>query len=283
MKRTPRNSTKGFTLVEILVVLAITGLVMTSLYSVYMGMQRTTYNQEEVVDVQQSLRVALDLFSRDVRMAGFLIPSGTVALAAGSNASTLNLLTASTRYQFATLDSDQTISGTVTPTSEVTFTLTTPEMTDPFAVGDTVRLIRPNDGSQPVNVDLTITAIVRAASTMTVRGFTNSFMVLYKAGDLFALVPAGAADPSTISWTLNATSLTRQADGGVAQEIAADVSDLQFAYLLNDGTEADANNLQSDDLENTVAIRLVMTSDTDSQLDRVVRQRTLATIARIRN
>ncbi len=65
----------GFTLVELLIVLVMLAVVMTAVYSLYVTHQRYAYTQEEVVDVQQNLRIAMDSMTRDIKMAGFLIPN----------------------------------------------------------------------------------------------------------------------------------------------------------------------------------------------------------------
>lgn len=62
----------GFTLIEVLIVTFMIGLVTASVYSLYNTSQRSSYAQEEVVDVQQNLRIAMDSISRDIRHAGFL-------------------------------------------------------------------------------------------------------------------------------------------------------------------------------------------------------------------
>jgi len=67
-----RDKQKGFTLIELLMVAFMLGLVMISLYSLYTSSQRHAYVQEEVADVQQNLRVAMDSITRDVRHAGFM-------------------------------------------------------------------------------------------------------------------------------------------------------------------------------------------------------------------
>jgi len=68
-----RRYQNGFTLIELLMVMLILGLVMGSVYSVYETSQRSATVQDDVVDVQQNLRVAMEGINRDVRHAGFLI------------------------------------------------------------------------------------------------------------------------------------------------------------------------------------------------------------------
>ena len=65
-----RNN-KGFTLVEILVGLAVSALVLTAVYQIYVAQQKTYIVQEEVAKMQQNLRAALLMMISDLRMAGF--------------------------------------------------------------------------------------------------------------------------------------------------------------------------------------------------------------------
>jgi prepilin-type N-terminal cleavage/methylation domain-containing protein len=63
---------QGFTLVELLVVLAIVSIVMGGIYSVFVRSNRVYISQEEVVAAQQEARSALDIIGREIRMAGFI-------------------------------------------------------------------------------------------------------------------------------------------------------------------------------------------------------------------
>ena len=63
---------RGFTLVELLVVLAIVSIVMGGIYSVFVHSNRVYISQEEVVAAQQEARSALDMLGREIRMAGFI-------------------------------------------------------------------------------------------------------------------------------------------------------------------------------------------------------------------
>jgi prepilin-type N-terminal cleavage/methylation domain-containing protein len=73
MKYRVNQNEKGFTLVEVLMVSFMLVLVLASVYSLYSVNQRTAVTQDEVVDVQQNLRIAVDEIARDIRLAGFLI------------------------------------------------------------------------------------------------------------------------------------------------------------------------------------------------------------------
>jgi type IV pilus assembly protein PilW len=65
------RNTNGFTLVELLITLAISGLVMGGIYTVYNSHQRTYATQLQVVEMQQNLRAATFYLSKEIRMAGY--------------------------------------------------------------------------------------------------------------------------------------------------------------------------------------------------------------------
>jgi prepilin-type N-terminal cleavage/methylation domain-containing protein len=68
------KSKAGFTLIEILVALAITAIIMGSVYSAFLSQQKSTVVQTNVSDIQQNLRAAMDFLARDIRLAGYAGP-----------------------------------------------------------------------------------------------------------------------------------------------------------------------------------------------------------------
>jgi type IV pilus assembly protein PilW len=66
-----RNGHKGFTLVEMLVGMAVASVVMISIYTAYVNHQRSHVTQQLVVDMQQNARAALALMKREIRMMGY--------------------------------------------------------------------------------------------------------------------------------------------------------------------------------------------------------------------
>lgn len=63
-------SSRGFTIVELLVTMAIAGLVLAAIYAVFTSSNRSYHTQDRVVDTQQGLRVGVDFMVRDIRLAG---------------------------------------------------------------------------------------------------------------------------------------------------------------------------------------------------------------------
>jgi type IV pilus assembly protein PilW len=64
-------SNRGFTLIELMITLAMTGIIVAAVYSVYTVQSRAYGKQEQVADIQQTLSAAVFLMTQDIRMAGF--------------------------------------------------------------------------------------------------------------------------------------------------------------------------------------------------------------------
>ncbi len=65
------RSNRGFTLVELMVTLALVGIVIAAIFSVF-TIQRKSYTaQEQVVEMQENIRASVGLMGRDLRMAGY--------------------------------------------------------------------------------------------------------------------------------------------------------------------------------------------------------------------
>ena len=62
---------QGFTLVELLVYVALVGVVMGAIYTVFKRQQDSYLTQERLVILQQNLRGAMYLVASDLQMAGY--------------------------------------------------------------------------------------------------------------------------------------------------------------------------------------------------------------------
>ncbi len=66
---------QGFTIIELMLAIAIAGIVMASFYSVYISQQSSYLRQEKVASMHQNIRSAMYYMGREIRMAG-LDPTG---------------------------------------------------------------------------------------------------------------------------------------------------------------------------------------------------------------
>ncbi len=62
---------KGITLIELLVAFVICAIVVGGIYRVFVAQTRAYTVQDQVVEVQQNIRTAMEVVLRDLRMAGY--------------------------------------------------------------------------------------------------------------------------------------------------------------------------------------------------------------------
>lgn len=298
---------KGFTLVEVLIVMVVMGLVVAAIYATFLSTQRQTYTQEAVVEIQQNLRAALDYMVKDIRMARFMTPSDETALVSAptrmlidingdgdfddaDERPILSLVSATSTHGYAR------VAAVVEGGSSLTLDVT-PGAMQQFAAGDRVRIFRP--------VDLNpVTAIYPVAGAPTgdqvVLDLSGGGYVADSvgSGDLLVLLPAGAGTgdfPLQIDYQLvddpsadaNMNQLQRRVldrDGNIVepfQLIASNISGIALSYL------DDAGNATAD-LERVAAVGITMTARTDATKTGKssfsgVKERSLSTTVKIRN
>ena len=66
-----KSDRNGFTLIELLIAMAISGIVAGAIFTAFQSQQKSYLIQDQVTEMQQNLRAAMDIMVRDIRMAGF--------------------------------------------------------------------------------------------------------------------------------------------------------------------------------------------------------------------
>ena len=69
--KTISNFSKGFTLIELMVALAVTSILLAGIYTTYITQLKSHLTQQLIVEMQQNLRGAMLIIERDIRMAGY--------------------------------------------------------------------------------------------------------------------------------------------------------------------------------------------------------------------
>jgi type IV pilus assembly protein PilW len=62
---------RGFTLVELMVTLAMAGIIIAAVYTTYTIQQKTYTAQDQVIEMQQNIRAAITTMVQELRMAGY--------------------------------------------------------------------------------------------------------------------------------------------------------------------------------------------------------------------
>jgi hypothetical protein len=255
--------------------MAILGIVTLAISNLYISNLRNTSTTEEVSDVQQNTRAALDLMARDIRNSGFLLPTSQPAVSAAPY-----FLCRDTNSDGDCADSGES-SGytlqTAAPTGKVAriatgflsvadttqghvIAVSSADMVDLFQTGDFVRIFRPGTSAPVQDLIYRVTNMNRNATppSLTLVGFgeVDSFL----AGDIIAGIPVlnassytfGFPPPtdgpsvSTITYTLvddpgssdpNMRQLNREVlNSGGPQVVAGQIRDVEISYRMKDGT-----------------------------------------------
>jgi len=97
MEFKPGLNRKGVSLIELLVALVISAIVIAGIYRIFISQTKSYYVQEQVMEVQQNTRSAMEILLRDLRMTGFdddnaksLIAIAKPITAVGDNSITVN-------------------------------------------------------------------------------------------------------------------------------------------------------------------------------------------------
>ena len=61
----------GFTLIELLISLLISSILMLGIMNAYISYQKVYLAQKQLVEMQQNIRAALSIMSKDIRLAGY--------------------------------------------------------------------------------------------------------------------------------------------------------------------------------------------------------------------
>ncbi len=86
-----RRNTSGYSLIELMISLAIMAIVGSQLLLSFSAQHRTYVQQDQLSRTQQDVRVLMDVVLEDLRMAGFMVPQefGVDSIDGGANAADL--------------------------------------------------------------------------------------------------------------------------------------------------------------------------------------------------
>jgi hypothetical protein len=264
----------------------------------------------EVVEVQQNLRIAIDSITRDVKMAGFLLPKSltpAVYPVGVANANTITLNTASPSGILTTI--------TTGPTTGVTgkiFNVSSANSASAFSIGDLVTIIRPQNrslpggwtaASPPAPNTCTVSSLNPTAVPPQIGLTVNANQPpndshsqaeldsgVYNAGDYIVRTSkTNPAIPSTVTYSLgtagtcpaNQLCLLRVDPDGTTV-VAQNMASLNFSYLMDDLTEVTTTTL----LSSIRSVRVTLTGTTvatTALTNNQAKQRTIESIIDIRN
>jgi prepilin-type N-terminal cleavage/methylation domain-containing protein len=277
------NNENGFTLTELMVTVAIFAIVLTAVYASFDSQFKSWQTQEDVATVQADIRSAAEMLTRDVRNAGFGVPTGVTSIvAASANSISLSLAegiasTFITSTAFAQNGSQFTVSV---------------DSSSGFVTGQNYNVIFADAGTKTVTMGTgavtdKITAIPSATSlTLTGTLPANGFNV----GDLIVspgVIPPPPGANRVVTYSLSSsasgTTLKRADPVTGTMDLINNVQSIAFEYTTdgNTWTQTPPANLA-----NIVAVKFAINGQTGNQISSLngqKRTRTVNAIVALRN
>lgn len=238
---------RGFTMVELLVAIAITGIVTAAGFTFFNNTFNFSVLHKRTIDMQRETRIAIDILSRDIRIAGLgmidpmigSLQSTVAMIQAGNNvdpdpsgaASKLDRITLVGGYEGVGMLSAVAKGGAAT--ISVNFF---PGVTPSYLVGKTITLEGFYYGTVTSQVGATNAFNLSPPLPMTRDYSTLNTVVIVERVTYRVAIPAGETEPALYREVdLNNDGVVDQSD-----IIASGIEDLQLAYLLTDGTEVNS-------------------------------------------
>jgi prepilin-type N-terminal cleavage/methylation domain-containing protein len=233
---------KGLTLIELLVAVAISGILIAAIYRTFIGQHKTYSAQEQVVDMQQNARVAISRMMREIRMAGFgnvstVLPNFTANGGPFNNiinpSDNKNIVDGQVTDQVTIIGAFEQISILASEATPGTNIIQLAQKASEFDLANRKYICI---GGLETH---TISYVDKVGNTITLNeNVVNRYSIdtpVFKVKAITYQLRPDNRDPSM-------PVLTREdnTDGGGSQVVAENIENLQFRYTLDDGSESDS-------------------------------------------
>ena len=263
-----KTNQRGFTLLELLIALVMTGVLVSAGYGVYINQHKGWMIQEQITTMQQNARVGMHELETKIRMAGYHLPGGFEPIyAKNTNPDTITVLfqnefncQAPLEWAMPQPSAELRCDGhDVSCFTENTWAY----IYDPFAdTGEFFYITQVQTSSAHIQHNTT------ALSRSYPKGSIVTYMDLYK----FYIDKSDTNHPNLMEQTVGQTPVV----------YAENIEDLQFRYSLASGVFVDVPPAAS--VIREVLISLTARTDKkDLQFAGQYRRRSLTSVVKVRN
>jgi type IV pilus assembly protein PilW len=270
MSRKPqKNLSSGFTLIEILVALLITSILTVAIYSFFVGQHHAYTVQDQVIEMEQNARAAMDMIRRDLRMAGYHAMGDDLI---NNLSDFVNVSFIPTSPVTVNLDANPKISeGSGTDPDMITFLSVLPTTNNPtilkekadigdtyiivdltkskgedqYKVGDMLHLGTCSDYARIDNIEFVdlpletyqytkLSIDTNPTDSSTNSGLSRSYEAGVAVGEIYVVSYAVFNDDNDSSYDKHDPGhpvLKRKANGGGFQPVAENITDMQLQHL----------------------------------------------------
>ena len=232
MDRVCLRGEKGISIVELLIVLAISSILTSALYQTFIGLQKTCAVQEQVVDVRQNVRCTIDRMTREIRMAGY---GGNILETFGSVNTYPNLINPANG-----VDRDFI---TIVMAEEVA------RLGQNAASSSNQLILSGSNAGEMFDTDKKKYLCLNGQNNYLVQSVSGNTVTLVAPLLEDHLVNESVSLVKAITYKIlpNTTDLVRDENTGEGGQVVAEgVENLQLKYILSDGTVVDSPATPSD-------------------------------------
>lgn len=223
---------KGITLIELLIALVISAILIAGIYRVFISQQRTYAVQDQVVEMQQNVRGAINKMMREIRMTNFgrvvydeaqslsyILPVNGFGTVLTTNPTNITIVGAFEQIKDAGGNPITIVSYTPTPGATITLSAATDEFN--------------NAANSFLSIGGQECFIVVPAGMTSVLTLTGTRTPTDPVGHYVFKVKAVTYDLDGVTFRLRRNENT----GGGAQPLADNIEALQFQYFNSSGSQ----------------------------------------------
>ncbi len=265
-----RHNTAGFSLLETLIALVITGIITTAMFKAYITQHQNYVTQDDITTIQQGARACIDELTRHIRMAGNDMPDGLPSIvASNTDPDTITIMYRSDNCQ-TTLSSKMP-----QPSAE----LKCADDVSCFYDGQWVYIYDPATGAASGEF-FEITHVQAAAKHLQ-----HNTMTLSKSYDVDAVLLSMHGVKFYVDSKSDPDHPTLMVDilGMGPQVYAENIVDLQFQYRTKNGAVVDVPVLTNDVREVLIAVTGRSEHEAYEAMNTDYRTRTYASSVNLRN
>ena len=259
LKKRQKKIPRGFTLIEILVALVITSILAIAIYSFFIGQHHAYTIQDQVIEMEQNARAAMDMIRRDLRMAGYhamgdelinnlsdfvpssFIPTSPVTVnldanpkiseGSGTDPDVITFLSV-----LPTSNNPTTLSAAVSAgATQISLSLNNSDTDTQYNVGDMIHIGTTSEYATVTAISgNTLTIDTNPAVTGSNQGLAQNYAAGTPIGEIYVVSYAvfnDDNDPSYDKHDAGHPVLKRSANGGGFQPVSENITDMQLSHL----------------------------------------------------
>lgn len=255
------------TLVEVLLALLLTGIISAAMFRVYINQHHAWIVQDNVIEMQQNARAAIDELTRQIRMSGYAVPNGLQAFDAFNTNPDTICIYYKTQMCDAPIEHDMP-----QPSSELRCD---GHDVSCFYAGQFCYIYDPNLESGEfftISHVQTGSAHIQHNTDVLSRSYPAGSQLMSIEMIKYYIDQSDTAHPRLMVQFANQTP----------QIYAEDIEDLQFTYVLKNGITVDEPVLKNDVRQIGIELK-ARTPETDIETGNIYRYRTYQSKVYLRN